>query len=313
MNVDASAQRPDKAESPVLTIFSAPKAFRGHVGIIQDNAIRSWSLLKPAPRIVLFATDDGTADEAKRLGVRLVSEVAANSYGTPLVSDMFRQADQIAAGDVMAFASADIILTQSTIDAVQIAAEWSTKFLLVAQRHDVDIRQPIDFDAESARRWATLAAKGKLHSPGAIDLFVYRRGQYADMPPFAIGRTAYDNWLLWKTVSSGIPLIDATEYLTLIHQNHDYSHAPTVDVWNGVEARDNRRWIEHWTNYYTITHANWRLGADGQIVKATGWRYRIAGPRQAFSHVLRATRSWRSRLQTWRVARRFRPSEGRRP
>ena len=313
MKVEASNQLSGKDESPVLTIFSAPKPFRGHVGIIQDNAIRSWSRLRPAARVILFANDEGAAAAAERLGVQLVTEVATNSYGTPLVSDMFRQADDIATGDVVAFASADIILTQSAIDAVQIAAAWSNKFLLVAQRHDVDIRKRIDFDDERGRHWTELAARGRLHSPGAVDLFVYRRGQYADMPPFAIGRTAYDNWLLWKTVSSGIPLIDATAYLTLIHQNHDYSHAPNVDVWNGAEARDNRRWIEHWTNYYTITHANWALGADGKIVKATGWRYRMARPRQAFSHVLRATRSWRSRLSTWRVARRYRSSQGQQP
>jgi hypothetical protein len=296
----------------LLTIFTAPKAFRGHVGIIQDNAIRSWSRLKPAPRILLFANDEGTAEVAKRLDVELVTEVATNSFGTPLVSDMFGQADRLAAGDVLAFVSADIILTQRIVEAIQIAAAWANNFLLVAQRRDVDVRQPIDFDDDSGQRWAAIAAKGKLHSPGAIDLFAFRRGQYAKMPPFAIGRTAYDNWLLWKTVSSGIPLIDATEYLTLIHQNHDYSHASTGDTWYGVEARANRRWIEHWTNYYTITHANWTLGADGQIARATGWRYRIAGPRQAFSHVLRATRSWRTRIRTWRLTRRYRPSQDQR-
>jgi hypothetical protein len=303
--------RPD-GELPLLTIFSAPKAFRGHVGIIQDNAIRSWSRLRPAPRILLFANDEGTAEAAERLNAELVTQVATNSFGTPLVSDMFRQADSLAAGDVLAFVSADIILTQRAMEAIQIAAAWANRFLLVAQRHDVDIRQALDFNDDSAQRWRSLAATGKLHSPGAIDLFVFRRGQYAGMPPFAIGRTAYDNWLLWKTASSGIPLIDATEYFTLIHQNHDYSHAPTVDTWHGVEASDNRKWIEHWTNYYTITHANWKLGADGQIARATGWRYRMAGPRQAFSHVLRATRTLRSRIRTWRLSRRFRPSQDQR-
>lgn len=236
--------------------------------------------------------------------------VAVNSHGTPLVSDMFRQADKMAAGDVLAFASSDIILNQTIIDATGIAAAWSDKFLLVAQRRDVDIRDAIDFDGEPDRRLAALVAGGRLHSPGAIDLFVYRRGQYAGMPPFAIGRTSYDNWLLWNTVASGMPLIDATEYVTLIHQNHDYSHAPNVDVWYGAEARENRKWIHHWSHYYSIVNANWKLGADGQITRATGWRYRMARPRQAFSHALRATRGLRTRVNTWRVARRFGSREG---
>lgn len=296
----------------MLTIFSAPKAFTGHIGIIQKNAIRSWLRLKPSPRIILFSNEAGTAEVADQLHVQLVTEVATNSFGTPLVSDMFRQADTMAAGDALAFVSADIILTQSIIEATRIAAAWSRSFMLVAQRHDVEVRQPIQFDDESDWRWAALAATGRLHSPGAIDLFVFRRGQFTDMPPFAIGRTAYDNWLLWKTVASGLPLVDATEYATVIHQNHDYSHAQTVDVWYGREARENRRWIRHWTQYYSILHANWKLGADGRLVRATGWKYRMARPRQAFSHAVRATRRLRTRLQTWRFARRYNSSQSQR-
>ena len=125
------------------------------------------------------------------------------------------------------------------------------------------------------------------------------------MPPFAIGRTAYDNWLLWNTMDSGIPLVDATDYVTLLHQNHDYLHAPTVDVWNGKEARENRQWIKHWTNYYTIVNANWKLTADGRVVPATAWKYRTARPRQALSHALRSTRRLRTRLKTWRSALRY--------
>ena len=284
--------------SPVLTIFSAPKAFRGHVGIIQDNAIRSWSRLRPAPKIILFGAESETGDLAQRVQVDLVPDVAQNTHGTPLLSDMFSRANSMAAGDVLAFVSADIILGQSLIEATRIVASWSNNFLLVAQRRDVDVRESLDFDAGPDTALGGISARGRLHSPGAIDLFVYRRGQYAGMPPFAIGRTAYDNWLLWNTMDSGIPLVDATDYVTLLHQNHDYLHAPTVDVWYGVEARENRQWIKHWTNYYTITHADWAMGADGHIARTTAWRYRMSRPRQMLAYALRGTRRYRQRLRS---------------
>jgi len=305
--VAALPQRPDASEvSPLLTIFSAPKAFKGHVGIIQENAIRSWLSLRPKPRVILFCNEAGTAEVLRALDVELVSEVEANSYGTPLVSGMFKQADTLATSDVLAFLSADIILTHRIMEAARIAMEWSHNFLVVAQRHDVDVRSLLEFDEQWEERWAVGAvARGKLHSPGAIDLFMYRRGQYEQMPPFAIGRTAYDNWLLWKTVASDIPLIDATEFVTLIHQNHDYAHAPKVDVWNGDEARENRRWVKHWSNYYTIAHATWTLSAEGKIEPAVGWKYRLARPRQLLSHTLRASRGIRTRLRSWRFARRY--------
>lgn len=305
--VAASARRLDEsADSPLLTIFSAPKAFKGHIGIIQENAIRSWLCLHPKPKIILFSNEAGTAEVVRRLNVQLVTAVETNAFGTPLVSNMFSQADNLAAGDVLAFVSADIILTQSTLDAARIAMDWSRRFLLVAQRYDVDVRRLLEFDEGWEQRWAAKAvAGGKLHTPGAVDLFLYPRGQYEHMPPFAIGRTAYDNWLLWNTVASEIPLIDATRFVTLIHQNHDYAHALKVDVWDGEEARENRKWIKHWTNYYSIAHANWTLGPDGQIVPAMGWKYRMARPRQLISHAFRASRRIRTRLRSWRFARRY--------
>ncbi len=294
----------DRVESVTLTIFSAPKAFNGHVGIIQDNAIRSWARLVPAPQIILFGQEPADAAVSREVNAQVITDVAANSYGTPLVSDMFKQADRLAHHPLLAFASADVILAQDVVVAAKVASSWADSFLLVSQRRDVDVRARIDF--ESRGGLAALAATGRLHSPGAIDLFVYPRGQYADMPPFAIGRTAYDNWLLWHTVSSGIPLIDGTGSVTLLHQDHAYSHVPTVDVWNGAEAQENRRWIKHWSNYYTIVHATWKLNADGQIAKATGMKYRLARPRQVLSHALRATRGMRSRFKTWRTSMRYR-------
>jgi hypothetical protein len=307
MKVETSPQRLEAGDdAPVLTIFSAPKVFQGHVGIIQENAIRSWLCLRPKPRIILFSNEESTADAARRLGVHCANDVETNSHGTPLLSSMFAQADSQAAGGVMAFVSADIILTQDSVEATRIAMEWSKRFLLVAQRHDVDLRKLVEFDPGWEQRWAADAiARGKLHSEGAIDWFVYPRGQFSDLPPFAVGRTSYDNWLLWKTVASDIPLIDATAFVTLIHQNHDYSHANAVDVWNGAEARENRMWIKHWTNYYTITHATWTLRADGSVVRASGWRYRMARPRQLLSHALRASRGIRSRVRSWRLARHY--------
>jgi hypothetical protein len=291
-------------DSPLLTIFSAPKASKGHIGIIQENALRSWLSLRPKPKVILFSNEPGTDDVLHAENVELVTQVETNTYGTPLVSDMFKQADTLASTDVVAFVSSDIILPQRIVETARIALDWSKQFLLVTQRRDVDVRRLIDFDEHWEKRWPAVE-HAKLHSPGAIDLFMYPRGQYQDMPPFAIGRTSYDNWLLWHTVASGIPLIDATSFVTLIHQNHDYNHASKVDVWDGAEARENRKWVKHWTNFYSIAHATWTLSAEGKIGPAVGWKYRMARPRQLLSHALRSSRRIRTRLRSWRFARRY--------
>src|SRR5438874_11807461 len=104
--------RPEAPEdAPLLTIFSAPKAFKGHVGIIQENAIRSWLSLSPKPKVILFCNEAGTSETLRGLNVELVSDIETDSFGTPLVSDMFKQADTLAPSEAPAFLSAAIILT----------------------------------------------------------------------------------------------------------------------------------------------------------------------------------------------------------
>ena len=48
----------------MLTIFAVPKPFRGHIGVIQRNAIRSWTLLRPACDIILMGNEEGIAEIA---------------------------------------------------------------------------------------------------------------------------------------------------------------------------------------------------------------------------------------------------------
>src|SRR5712691_10486867 len=70
------------SEDAMLTIFATPKPFRGHIAVIQRNAIRSWTLLRPACEIILMGNDGGTADIAAEFGVRYVPDVARNTLGT---------------------------------------------------------------------------------------------------------------------------------------------------------------------------------------------------------------------------------------
>ena len=209
-----------------LTIFAIPKAFCGHIAVIQRNAIASWTRMNPRPDVILFGTDEGTAEVAAELGVLHVPTVQKNKWGTPLVSDLFAQAQQISRSPWLCYVNADIILFDDFIAAVTRAAAWSKRFLMVGRRIDLDITEPLHFEhtnlttqiKDSAR------ANGRLQIARNIDYFAFSRGLYPAMPPLAIGRFWWDNWLLWKARSLGAPVLDATAVVTAIHQNHDYSH-----------------------------------------------------------------------------------------
>src|SRR5467141_3820646 len=108
----------------MLTLFAIPKAFTGHIGIIQRNAIRSWTLLRPQCEIILFGDDEGTADVAEEFGIRHIPQVERNEFGTPLVNDMFEKAQNLGSHELCCFVNSDIILMNDFMEAAQRVAGW---------------------------------------------------------------------------------------------------------------------------------------------------------------------------------------------
>ncbi len=221
----------------MLTIFALPKAFKGHDAVIQTNAIQSWRHLHPSCEIILFGDEKGTAETAAKLEIRHIPDVERNEYGTPLVSSLFSSAQKHASYDYISYVNSDIILMSDFVEAFrQINRRL---FLIVGRRWDLDIEEPIDFgnpDWES-RLKSEIRVRGTLHGVNGTDYFVFPSGIYTDIPPFAIGRTAWDNWLIYKARALGLPVIDATDVVTIVHQNHDFSHITTVKASGGQIKR----------------------------------------------------------------------------
>jgi len=221
----------------MLTIFALPKPFRGHTGLIQTNAIQIWTQLRPSCKIILFGDEEGTAEVAAKFGIKYVPDVERNEYGTPLVNSLFSTAQNLAKHNFVCYVNADIILMSDFVKAIHQVQEQSS--LIVGRRWDLDLKEPLDFsnpDWESQLH-ARLAKEGSLHGLGGIDYFLFPRGTYQDIPPFAIGRTAWDNWLIYQARALGLPVIDATKAVTIVHQNHDYGRFQTEGNKSGQGER----------------------------------------------------------------------------
>lgn len=67
---------------------------------------------------------------------------------------------------------------------------------------------------------------GRLRDPGAKDYFVYRRGLFDGMPPFIVGRAVYDSWMIVHALRSCDQVVDATDVITAVHQDHPAGTAP---------------------------------------------------------------------------------------
>ena len=251
----------------MLTIFATPKAFRGHIAVIQRNAIKSWSLLSINPEIILFGDDEGTPEVAREFGLQHIPAVARDDSGAPLVHDLFAQAEQHSRNNLLCYANADILLLSDFASAVDRIARLHCPLLMVGQRTDVNITERIDFARpdweQDLRRQAR--ALGKQRPPNAIDYFVFTKGLGSDLLPLALGRGGWDNWFLWRTRSKQAAVVDASREVLALHQNHDYSHHPdgSKGVFTGPEAQRNRALIGEWYHLHTIEDATHRLTPQG--------------------------------------------------
>jgi hypothetical protein len=286
----------------MLTILAIPKRFEGHFGLIQRNAARSWARLRPRPEIILFGSDDGTAEMAAEVGGIHIPDLAVSPAGAPMLDDLLAKGQQRASHPTVCFLNADIVLTPQWMRAAVAAARWRSRFLMVGRRWNFDVLAPIDFDvptwAEELVRNAT--TDGQLATNMYIDYFVFPRGVMTDIPPFVIGRPGYDNWLLWMARRRGIPLIDATRAAPVVHQNHDYTHIKAAGgdpggkqtYLRGADTLRNAQLAGDWTRGYTTDHATHVIDGDS-VRMALERQYVRARIETIRRHVVNRTRPLR--------------------
>lgn len=252
----------------MLTIFSIPKAFKGHFGVIQRNAIKSWTLLQPRPEIILLGKDEGTAEIARELAIRHIPAVAANEFGTPLLGDLFRKAEAAAQFPTLCYVNADIILQSSFLRAVGLVQNQLPKSLLVSKRINLDVPELLAFDAgwEEAIQHRARVSGADEHYSG-IDVFVFPKRMYPSIPDFAIGRLWFDHWLIKAVRLQNLPVIDASRISPLLHQNHGYNHVPggADQVWRGKEADRNFELYGRIRDAYTLLDVTHELTRAGGI------------------------------------------------
>lgn len=249
----------------MITLFTIPKAFRGEFNHIQRNAFESWLKALPGSEILVFGDDEGVGEAAREFGFRHISEVKRNTFGTPLVGDVFAKAERIASSDTLVYINADIILLS---DPTAVRKHISSpRFLIVGRRWDLDVHERLSFEDSGWQDMLRerITKKGRIHGHSGIDYVMFSRGLFRGMPEFAVGRTLWDNWFLWKAHREGVPLIDATTVITIIHQNHGYSHHAkgSKGVWKGPEAAINRKLAGGYGHAFTIRDADFILSSEG--------------------------------------------------
>lgn len=240
----------------MITLFTIPKPFVGHTATIQDNAIRSWRALMDC-EVFLMGDEDGVSDYARQNDLRQFADVKRTVHGTPLIDDVWEQARTAGSGSLFAYLNCDIMLDRD-LEAIADRIPFDT-YLAIARRWDVDISDPWSLELDWPATLSDFARKcGHLHHSRAVECHMFTRDtDFGSIPPFAVGRNRYDNWLVLRALESGLPVIDLTPCLTVVHQNHA-RHIPALsDEEYLAEIRENHRLAggyQHLATSYDATH-----------------------------------------------------------
>lgn len=225
-----------------VTLLTTCKAFVGETTIFQENAIANW--LEQFSNVILFGTDEGVVEIAKKYDLIHVPNVDVNADGLPYINSMFDIARKISTTPYLAYINSDILLSKDFSKTVRNCLDKAEdKILVVARRKNIPIVFSI-LDEKGKCAFEELVEDYAVWDrANAIDLFIFNKDLYSNIPPFIIGRMAWDNWLLWKARDENAQVIDISHDAFLYHPIHGYSSVSTDRnrVAFGADAQQNKK------------------------------------------------------------------------
>jgi hypothetical protein len=248
----------------------------------QINAIRSWARLSPHVQLILFVERrDPILDRlANETGAEVHVVVTADG-SPPKLDEVFAAARRACKSRVLMYSNGDMIYFPALLEvAHRLANESSGPFLAIGQRTGLDVGEQLDGNSSEAWSELELAArsKGKLASLVCKDFFLFPPELFSEMPPFRVGRGNWDNWMVWNARRKGIPVIDLTNQLLAVHQEHGYGHLAggrRGAYLSSREARENRR-LAGGRHLLAGSTSEWELTEAGISRKKERLRKRIA-------------------------------------
>lgn len=235
----------------MIVFFTHTRPFEGEFDALQRMAIESWYGAVPECKVILFGHTAIDPDV-------FVPVLTTNEHGTSRVDTMIAKAQEVAAKlwpgiSLLCMISSDIVLGAEFPLALEALAGIERPFV-IGQRWDI---------APGAMHEDVV-----LHPPAAVDYFIFRPGALGEIPPFAVGRTAYDNWLVWAAIEQwNLQVIDATEDITAIHVNHDHpEYGDKATMLASEERQENIRLAKAtgMPRWYGVDDAPWVM-CSGRI------------------------------------------------
>ena len=227
----------------MITFLSTFKDFVGDDAIGQRNALLSWLALADDVEVLVFGRAAGLGPVVRELGLVHYPEVPCIDNRLPRVDVMFSVGQREGRHDLQAYVNGDIVLGPDFSEALEdigiphflmVGRCWDTNLLPCWKQ--LNASALLSFRREALRQ-------GRLVGPTAIDYFGFRRGTLGDLPPLVPGAAAWDNFMIEDCRRRGIPVIDATDRVLAIHQEHEYRRSASGEkiTFDSPAAEHNRR------------------------------------------------------------------------
>jgi hypothetical protein len=230
--------------------------------------VQSWLHLGQEVEVLLYGREVGIAEVAAEFGVKHIPDVACTETGAPYINSMFDITRQFSDSPLLCIVNADILFLPDIILASKQLLNLTDRFLALGQRWDLDVTEPLDFADNWEERLSLRTKKyGQLHLPLGSDYFIFPRNCFQETPGFAIGRSGWDNWMIYHAMQQNLAAVDVTPSVMIVHQNHDYSHLPgNKPPYHMEESNRNRELAGGKSHLYLILDMKQQL-VNGQIRK----------------------------------------------
>jgi hypothetical protein len=251
-----STSSPESIETPRHVVFSSYKCDLFDCSPVrraaEHNSQQQWKNMSPHVLFLDFSN------------ISQYPFVQVNKFDVPVFRSFFLQAEALAPdARSYTYVNGDILPEPTFFQTVDAWLEQQAfePFLMVGQRTNVEWQ--VHYDVQDFDK---LFQQGELFVEYAEDYFVVSNDTIAweQIPPFVIGRRAYDNWLVaYAHFHQNITLIDITQTTRVIHQTDEegnVAHGGNMNK-NKADREYNIQFLEerikHYVKYGSISIAEY--------------------------------------------------------
>jgi hypothetical protein len=208
-----------------IVYVTIPRSFIDPFLTPQVNALNIIRNYDPSANIVLYSDDDGVKDYASNNLYHAPDEVIKKGR-LPLVNEALKYCAINFPECYICYINSDMLLVGDTKELISyIDKRFSGNFLATGYRCNLHIDNVIKSNElpDLIKKCSCKKTKGR-HS--ALDVFIFKSEIFSllNMPNFPVGRPGWDNWLAAKCRILGFALVDISNVVTLVHQEHPSFH-----------------------------------------------------------------------------------------